>query len=61
VTTTSSGLGIQPFDERSPRAAELLRELHDGVFLPSFRLKDEPAVDDGPPWDTVSEHRLEHG
>lgn len=35
--TTQSGLNIQLFDQDSPRAAELLRELHDGVLRPSFR------------------------
>jgi hypothetical protein len=37
VTTTSGGLDIQLFDQHSPRAAELLRELHDGVFRLSFQ------------------------
>lgn len=46
MTTTSGGLGIALFDQHSPRAAELLRELHDEVFLPSFRPDEyiSPAV-----------------
>jgi len=46
VTTTRGGLGIQLFDQHSPRAGELLRQLHDGVFRPSFRPEEyvSPAV-----------------
>jgi GNAT superfamily N-acetyltransferase len=46
VTTASGGLGIRLFDQHSPRAAELLRELHDEVLLPSFRPEEyvSPAV-----------------
>ena len=46
MTTTSGGPGVQLFDQHSPRAAELLRELHDGVFRLSFRPEEyvSPAV-----------------
>jgi GNAT superfamily N-acetyltransferase len=37
MTMTSRGQHIQLFDEGSPRAGELLRELHDEVLSPSFR------------------------
>jgi predicted N-acetyltransferase YhbS len=43
---TSGKLDIRLHDQRSPRAAELLRELHDAVFRPSFRPEEyvSPAV-----------------
>jgi GNAT superfamily N-acetyltransferase len=46
VTAPQSGLNIRIFDQDSPRAAELLRELHDGVLRPSFRPDEyvSPAV-----------------
>lgn len=40
MTTTRSGRNIQLFDQSSPKAAELLRELHDEVMFPSFPLKE---------------------
>ena len=46
MTAPQSGLNIRLFDQDSPRAAELLRELHDGVLRPSFRREEyiSPAV-----------------
>jgi GNAT superfamily N-acetyltransferase len=37
MTAPQSGLNIRIFDQDSPHAAELLRELHDDVLRPSFR------------------------
>ncbi len=62
VVTTRGGLDIRLFGPDSPRAAELLREFHDGILRPSFgpeeyvppaviKLEGDPAViacaDDG--------------
>lgn len=46
VVRTSGGLEIRLFGPDSPRATELLRELHDGVLRPSFRPEEyvSPAV-----------------
>jgi predicted N-acetyltransferase YhbS len=46
MITTGSGLDIQLFDQGSPDAAGLLRELHDEVLRPSFRPEEyvSPAV-----------------
>jgi predicted N-acetyltransferase YhbS len=48
VVTTSGGLEIRLFDQDSPGAAGLLRELHDEVLRPSFRPEEyaSPAVID---------------
>jgi GNAT superfamily N-acetyltransferase len=46
VMMTPSGLHIRLHDQHSPRAADLLRELHDEVLRPSFRPEEyvSPAV-----------------
>lgn len=46
VVTTRGGLDIRLLGPDSPRAAELLRELHDDVLRPSFRPEEyvSPAV-----------------
>jgi GNAT superfamily N-acetyltransferase len=36
MVTTCSGQDIRLFDQTSPRAAEMLRELHEEILLPSF-------------------------
>lgn len=45
VITTRGGLDIRLFGAGSPCAADLLRELHDGILRPSFRPEEYVSTD----------------